>query len=171
MANFSQSKGVFSCNPMRSLQELRYETSQAYFCLPQSCLQASMKHTYAHDTRPFSNGAAWNMQMSMNDNSSLTLYDRLPWQRTCICSHHNFHTFWKLCVRILRYTGVHPYCRQISALIRSNTDHACSAAAKAVSLDWRRSPCCKLFLAWPPRTPALLGTAGLSLDLPPESYF
>ena len=38
VANFSQSKWVFSCNPMRDLQEIHYKTSQAYFRLPQSCL-------------------------------------------------------------------------------------------------------------------------------------
>ena len=41
VANFSQNKRVFSCNPMRDLRESRYKTAQAYFCLPESRLQAS----------------------------------------------------------------------------------------------------------------------------------
>ena len=56
MANFSQSKQVFLCNPMSSLRESCHKTSQTYFRLPQSHLQASTKPTYACDTRPFSNG-------------------------------------------------------------------------------------------------------------------
>ena len=40
---------------LRSLQESRYETAQAYFCLPQSRLQASTKRTYVCNTRQFSN--------------------------------------------------------------------------------------------------------------------
>ena len=55
VANFSHSKRVFSRNPMRDLPESRYKTSQAYFRLPRSRLQAPFKRTYAHDTRPFSN--------------------------------------------------------------------------------------------------------------------
>ena len=46
MANISQSKRVFTCNPMHDLRESRYKTSQAYFRLPQSRLQASTKRTY-----------------------------------------------------------------------------------------------------------------------------
>ena len=65
---------------------------------------------------------AWNMQMSMNDNPPSTLYDWLYVQRTRICSRRDFRTFWKLCVRILRNTGGHPYYLPISVLIRSNTD-------------------------------------------------
>ena len=40
-------------------------------------------------------------------------------------SHHSrrdFCTFWKLCVSILRNTGVLPYCRPISVPIQANTD-------------------------------------------------
>ena len=51
---------VFSCNPLRDLRESRYKTSQAYFHLPQSRLQASAKRTHAHATRPFSNGTPRN---------------------------------------------------------------------------------------------------------------
>ena len=52
-----------------------------------------------------------------------TLYDQLHWQQTPICSRCNFRTgLWKLCVRILRNTDVHPYCRPNSVLTWSNTD-------------------------------------------------
>ena len=51
MANFSQSKQVFSCNPMRGLWESRYKTSQVYFtCLLASkpprnaCMPATLGH-------------------------------------------------------------------------------------------------------------------------------
>ena len=72
MANFSQSKWVFLCNLMRSLWESHCKTSQAYFRLPQSRLQVSTKHTYAHDTRPFSN--------SMPSNHLRTNWIGIKWQ-------------------------------------------------------------------------------------------
>ena len=56
MANLSQSKQVFLCNPTCGLRESHHETLQAYFRLPQSRLQASTKRTYVRNTRPFSNG-------------------------------------------------------------------------------------------------------------------
>ena len=57
VANFSQSKQVCLCNPMCSLQESRYQTSQVYFRLPQSILQVSTKCMYACNTRRFANGS------------------------------------------------------------------------------------------------------------------
>ena len=43
---------------MCGLWESRHTTLQAYFRLQQSRLQASTKHMYARDTRPFSNGTS-----------------------------------------------------------------------------------------------------------------
>ena len=45
VANFSKSRRVFSCKPMRDLRESHYKTSHTYFRLPQSRLQASKKRT------------------------------------------------------------------------------------------------------------------------------
>ena len=50
------------------------------------------------------------------------LNDQLRRQWTHVSSCHDFCTFWKLCVHILRNTGIHPYCQLISVLIRSNTN-------------------------------------------------
>ena len=73
--------------------------------------------------RPYISGPemAWNMQMSTDDNSPSTHYDRLRWQQICIV-HVDFRTFWKLCVCILRNIGVLPYCLPIFVLIRANTN-------------------------------------------------
>ena len=60
IANFSQSKQVFSC----SLRESCHEPSQAYFRLPQSLLQTSTKCTHVRNTRPFSN---WYASKSTQD--------------------------------------------------------------------------------------------------------
>ena len=54
-ANFSQSKRVFSCSPMRGFRESCLETSQNFFHMPQYHLQASTKRTYVRYTRPFLN--------------------------------------------------------------------------------------------------------------------
>ena len=51
-----------------------------------------------------------------------TLKDWVCWQQTCVCSRYDFHTFWKLFVRILRNSPIHPYCQPISVLIWLNTD-------------------------------------------------
>ena len=45
VANFSQNKRVFSCNPMCDLRESLHKTSRAYFRLPQCRLQAATKRT------------------------------------------------------------------------------------------------------------------------------
>ena len=45
VANFSQNKRVFSCNPMHDLRESRYKTSQAQF-LPSTISLASLHETH-----------------------------------------------------------------------------------------------------------------------------
>ena len=61
MANFSQSKRVFSCNPVRDLRESCYTTQQANFRL-----QASTTRTYAHNWAIFKRYASEPTQDKLN---------------------------------------------------------------------------------------------------------
>ena len=55
-----QKANEFSCATLCVACENHvYKTSQAYFHLTQSCLQASTKYMYARGTRPFSNVHLW----------------------------------------------------------------------------------------------------------------